>query len=71
MVLAARIFKIPLVIHESDSVPGRVNIWAGDFANRVAVSFAEAGTYFKDERVAVTGNPVRKELYTVCNRGCN
>src|SRR3989344_4523548 len=26
--LAARLFRIPLVIHESDSIPGKVNVWA-------------------------------------------
>ena len=36
--LAARIFRIPVVIHESDSVPGKVNLWAGKFAVKVAVS---------------------------------
>ena len=40
--LAARVLRIPLIIHESDSVPGRVNLFAGRFARRVAVSFAEA-----------------------------
>src|SRR6185503_13157636 len=29
MLLAARVFRIPVVIHESDSVPGAVNKWAG------------------------------------------
>src|SRR3989344_2601531 len=30
--LAARILRIPVVIHESDSIPGKVNTWAGKFA---------------------------------------
>src|SRR3989344_8336133 len=42
---AARILRIPVLVHESDSVPGRVNLWAGRFAKKVAVSFEEAGTY--------------------------
>ena len=45
-ILAARILRIPVVIHESDSVPGRVNKWAGHFAKKVAVSFKEAADYF-------------------------
>lgn len=69
IVLAARLFHIPLIIHESDSVPGRVNKWSGDFADRIAVSFPEAGKYFKKEKVAVTGNPVRRELYTLATEG--
>ncbi len=59
---AARILRIPVVIHESDSVPGRVNTWAAKFAERIAVSYPEAARFFPKEKVALTGNPVRKEL---------
>ncbi len=59
---AARILRIPVVIHESDSVPGRVNLWAGKFAERVAISYPEASNYFKKEKVAYTSNPIRKDL---------
>ncbi|MBI5138428.1 MAG: UDP-N-acetylglucosamine--N-acetylmuramyl-(pentapeptide) pyrophosphoryl-undecaprenol N-acetylglucosamine transferase [Candidatus Vogelbacteria bacterium] len=59
---AAKLLKIPVVLHESDSVPGRVNEWAGKFAQYIGVSYAEAASYFPKDRVAVTGNPVRSEL---------
>ncbi len=61
-ILAARILGIPVVIHESDSVPGRVNLWAGKFAKRIALSYKEAGSFFPKDRTAYTGNPVRKEI---------
>ncbi len=60
--LAARLFGIPVFIHESDTVPGRVNKWAGKFAKRIAVSFADAAQFFPKERVAYTGNPIRRAL---------
>ncbi len=60
--LAARVLHIPVVIHESDTVPGRVNLWAGKFAARVAVSYREAAQYFPAGKVAYTGQPVRKEI---------
>lgn len=60
--LAARILGIPVVIHESDTIPGRVNLWAGKFAKRIAVSYKEASKYFKAENVAYTGQPVRKDI---------
>ncbi|HPN89357.1 MAG TPA: glycosyltransferase, partial [Candidatus Paceibacterota bacterium] len=44
--LAARLLRIPVVIHESDSHPGRVTLWAGKFAKRIAVSYPEAAKYF-------------------------
>jgi len=59
--IAARILFIPVVIHESDSKPGKVNKWAGKFARKVAVSYPEAVSYFKQDKTAYTGNPVRKE----------
>jgi len=61
-VLAARILGIPVVIHESDSHPGKVNLWAGKFAKRIALSYPEAATYFPEGKTAVTGNPIRPEL---------
>jgi UDP-N-acetylglucosamine--N-acetylmuramyl-(pentapeptide) pyrophosphoryl-undecaprenol N-acetylglucosamine transferase len=62
VVLAARILRIPVVIHESDCYPGRVNKWTGGFAKRVAVSYDEAGQYFPKEKVAQTGQPIRRDI---------
>jgi UDP-N-acetylglucosamine--N-acetylmuramyl-(pentapeptide) pyrophosphoryl-undecaprenol N-acetylglucosamine transferase len=67
--LAARILRIPVVIHESDSHPGRVNAWAGKFADRIAISYAEAAQYFPKDRVAYTGQPVRKDIATPITEG--
>ncbi len=61
-ILAARILNIPVLIHESDSAPGRVNKWAGRFAKKVAVSFNEAAEYFPKKNVAWTGQPIRSEI---------
>lgn len=63
---AARIFGIPVMIHESDSVPGRTNLWAGKFAKKIALSYPQASKYFgkalEEGRIVVTGHPVREEL---------
>ena len=37
VLVAAKFFRIPVIIHESDSVPGRVNLWAGKFAKRITI----------------------------------
>jgi UDP-N-acetylglucosamine--N-acetylmuramyl-(pentapeptide) pyrophosphoryl-undecaprenol N-acetylglucosamine transferase len=63
-VLAARLLRIPVFIHESDSTPGKANKWASKFAARVAVSFKEAASYFKEEKIAYTGQPVLEERLT-------
>ena len=60
--LAARILRIPVVIHESDSAPGRVNEWAGRFAQKIAISFKDAIDFFPKEKVAWTGQPIREEI---------
>jgi len=61
-VLAARLLAIPIFIHESDSHPGRANLWAGKFATRVALSYESAMPYFPKGKIAVTGNPLRREV---------
>jgi UDP-N-acetylglucosamine--N-acetylmuramyl-(pentapeptide) pyrophosphoryl-undecaprenol N-acetylglucosamine transferase len=61
-VFAARILRIPVIIHESDSAPGRANKWAGHFAKKIAVSFMEAGEHFPKNKVAWTGQPIRTEI---------
>ncbi|KKU51604.1 MAG: hypothetical protein A3H69_03485 [Candidatus Sungbacteria bacterium RIFCSPLOWO2_02_FULL_47_9] len=62
VLLIARIYRIPVVIHESDSVPGRVNTWAGKFARRIAIAFQSAAKYFPADRTALLGNPVRTRI---------
>ncbi len=66
---AARLLKIPVVIHESDSVPGKVSLWAGAFAQKIAVSYPDAESFFPKGRVAWTGNPVRKEVALTIHDG--
>jgi UDP-N-acetylglucosamine--N-acetylmuramyl-(pentapeptide) pyrophosphoryl-undecaprenol N-acetylglucosamine transferase len=60
--IAARFFRIPVIMHESDSYPGRVNMWAGKFAKKIALSYKEAAEFFPKDKVAYTGQPIRKEI---------
>lgn len=68
---AAKILRIPVVIHESDTVPGRVSKWSGKFAKKVAVSYPEAIDYFDSEKSAWTGNPVRDEIKIPAGEGAH
>lgn len=61
-IFAARILSIPVIVHESDSVPGRVTKWAGKFAARVALSYAEAAPFYPRGTSALTGQPIREVL---------
>lgn len=69
--MAARILRIPVLIHESDSAPGLVSKWSGKFATHVAVSYKEASTYFKAEKVAYTGQPILNEKLTTIENGAH
>ena len=66
---AARILRIPVIIHESDSAPGKVNKWAGHFAQKIAVSYPYTVQYFPKKKTAVTGNPIRNEIMTPMRDG--
>ncbi len=69
VVYAAHLLRIPIVIHENDSVPGRANTFAAKYATKIALSYAEAGEYFDQKKVAWTGNPLRKEILTPVREG--
>ncbi|HWC57851.1 MAG TPA: UDP-N-acetylglucosamine--N-acetylmuramyl-(pentapeptide) pyrophosphoryl-undecaprenol N-acetylglucosamine transferase [Candidatus Paceibacterota bacterium] len=69
VLLAARLLRIPVIIHESDTVPGRVSKWSGRFAKKIALSYPEAATYFDKKKIAVTGQPVSKSLIHAVREG--
>lgn len=60
--LVAKLYFIPLFVHESDSTPGLANRILGKLAKTVFISFAQSEKYFKSGATILTGNPVRKEL---------
>lgn len=64
-IFAAHFLGIPVVIHESDSIPGRVNLYGAKFAKRVGIAYEEATKYFTKtpaDRIALVGIPIRREL---------
>jgi len=58
VVISAWFFRIPILIHESDSIPGRSNIIAGKFATRIAISFEKSKIYFNPKKTALIGHPI-------------
>jgi len=63
VVVAARMLRIPVVIHESDFTPGLANRLAQPFASHVCVTFPETKGHIK-RPATVTGTPIRKEILT-------
>jgi len=62
VVLAGWIYRIPIMIHESDSVPGVTNNLLGKFSRSVAVSYPQAESYFPPTQVVLTGNPLPEDI---------
>lgn len=62
VVLVAWLYKIPVLSHDSDVTPGWANRICGKFSKYVAVSYPATRKYFVDNKVLLTGNPIRKEL---------
>lgn len=63
-IVAAYILRIPIIIHESDSVPGRVNRIAAKMAYRIAISYKETIEFFPNNKTAYTGQPIRTDVAT-------
>lgn len=63
VVIAARMLKIPVILHESDLSPGLANRISARFADKICVSFKESKKYFQKKEVIVTGNPVRQLIF--------
>lgn len=62
VVLVGWLYRIPIMIHESDANPGLANSMLGKFATRVAVSYPSTESYFPAEQVVLTGAPLRADI---------
>ncbi|MBI2010740.1 MAG: UDP-N-acetylglucosamine--N-acetylmuramyl-(pentapeptide) pyrophosphoryl-undecaprenol N-acetylglucosamine transferase [Candidatus Colwellbacteria bacterium] len=64
VVLAARFYRIPVVIHDSDAIPGLTNLITGRYARVITTSFPGAKDYFRKTKAEIinVGNPVRRYL---------
>lgn len=62
VVLAAKLCRIPAIIHESDITPGLANKLAIPGATKVCCNFPETLKYLPAEKAVYTGSPIRQEL---------
>jgi UDP-N-acetylglucosamine--N-acetylmuramyl-(pentapeptide) pyrophosphoryl-undecaprenol N-acetylglucosamine transferase len=63
--IAAEILQVPVVLHEQNYFPGLANRFLALFAKKIAVSFDSTKGHFPANKVVLTGNPVRKDLFNV------
>lgn len=61
--IAAKMAKIPVVIHESDVTPGLANKIALPFASHIFTIFEDTLKYLPSEKATCTGSIVRQELF--------
>lgn len=64
VVLAAKHYKIPVIIHESDMTPGLANKICIPSARKVCCNFPETLKYLPKDKAVLTGSPIRGELLT-------
>ena len=62
VVLAAKHYHIPTIIHESDMTPGLANKLCIPSAKWVCCNFPETLKYLPEGKAVLTGSPIRAEL---------
>lgn len=62
VVLAAKKYKIPVIIHESDMTPGLANKLSISAAQTICHNFPETAKYLPEGKSLLTGSPIREEL---------
>lgn len=63
-VLAGWLYRIPIILHESDSAPGFTNRLLSPFATFIAVSWSEAAQYFPSDKTYFTGEATRDAFFS-------
>lgn len=62
VVLAAKMRKIPVIIHEADMTPGLANKISMPYCTKICVTFKEALKHVDKSKAVLTGLPIRQEL---------
>ena len=62
VVKAAKLLKIPVIIHESDMTPGLANKLSYSSASKICCSFRETLQYLPKNKAVFTGSPIRDSL---------
>jgi UDP-N-acetylglucosamine--N-acetylmuramyl-(pentapeptide) pyrophosphoryl-undecaprenol N-acetylglucosamine transferase len=65
VVVAAWLRKIPVVIHDSDAIPGLATRLTARFADKILLAYETAHMELEryDDKIEITGNPVRLSLF--------
>lgn len=67
-VVAARTLGIPVILHESNALPGKVTRWLSRWCTVVALGFAAAADYLPHAKTTWVGTPVRAQFQSSLNQ---
>lgn len=62
VVYAAKRYKIPIILHESDISPGLANKLSAPAATKICCNFPETLKSLPEEKRVLSGSPIREEL---------
>ncbi len=62
-ILGAKMTGIPILLHESNAIPGKVTRLLGRFCDHIALGIPSASKYLPGCRTSFTGTPVRSEFF--------
>ncbi|MDJ1185327.1 undecaprenyldiphospho-muramoylpentapeptide beta-N-acetylglucosaminyltransferase [Roseofilum casamattae] len=63
IIIAAKSLGIPVLLHESNALPGKVARLFAPWCHTVAIGFAAAQDYLKGTRAVCVGTPVREQFF--------
>lgn len=63
--ISAKMLRIPLVIHEQTQHAGLANKIVAKVAEKVLITFSSSERFFPKDKIVVTGNPLRKEIFEI------
>lgn len=61
-IIAARSLGLPVILHESNVLPGKVTRWFSPFCSAIAIGFEEAARYLPSGKTVYVGTPVREQF---------
>ena len=62
-IVASKFLRIPVIIHESNLIPGMVTKYFGFLCNYVLLGFKKTNFYLKNCKTIFTGTPLREQFY--------
>ena len=62
MLFISCLFRVPTLIQEQNSLPGISNKLLSRYADYISVAYEKMDKYFPDNKIYLTGNPIRESI---------